>query len=472
MIRLSALLRFTKYLTAWIRVLLCSGPRQVVNAFTLKSVFQIQLASNSDNVGDSIMGFFNNIKILAEEDYRQAVILSGMCFTFVVWAFSAIFLIIAVFFYVFFLFHWIPRTDGGLSGYCERKVNKALLQIVTKKVNKALAKGETNRIRAEVKAARMKGEKPVLERAATLPVLPDMDPRKNDSLPNMPVLGRTDTNGTLPVYTSQPPTPNTIEMTSIFPPRPRPSRNGTKASNSSFSSRAPLVSTAADMGYADLATPAPTLPDVGYNSGPPSRSGTSVSQRSYSARSDGTPKPFASNSSLRGAFTASPAPIDGPYAPPCPPPYRQITGRAGESYSESRGSGQAGRQAPAPRRYNPYAPDGRSSPAPSMNSHRGPALQRQQTPFAQPHGHNPSQDSFVSARPTPPRGPTPFHRNPTAPPQTGDGFSNYAGDSGPTHDMRGNNYHSQSSEWAPQARTGPGSGYDYGDVESQRGYRY
>ncbi|KAM5348769.1 hypothetical protein ACJ41O_008592 [Fusarium nematophilum] len=154
---------------SWIRVIVCSGPRQVLNAFTLKSVYEAKLLTTSDNVGESITGFFDKIKVLAEEDYQQALILSGMCFTVVIWVFSALFLLAAVLFWVFFLYHWIPRADGGLSGYCERKVTKALMKIVTKTVNKALAREEANRLRAEVKAAKKNGEKPPMERTATLP---------------------------------------------------------------------------------------------------------------------------------------------------------------------------------------------------------------------------------------------------------------------------------------------------------------
>ncbi|KAJ3481374.1 hypothetical protein NLG97_g7836 [Lecanicillium saksenae] len=181
---------FAALTKTWIRVLICSGPRQVINAFTLKSVYEAKLSTNAKSVDGAFLGFFDKVKILAQEDYRQAAILSGMAFTFVIWAFALIFLVLAVLFYVFFLFHWIPRADGGLTGYCERKINKALLKIVTKRVNKALAKNEARKMKAEAKAAKMTGEKLQPERAATLP---DIAAFADDKLPGMPMLSRTDT---------------------------------------------------------------------------------------------------------------------------------------------------------------------------------------------------------------------------------------------------------------------------------------
>ncbi|TQS31755.1 hypothetical protein Golomagni_07954, partial [Golovinomyces magnicellulatus] len=183
---------------AWIRILLCSAPRQVVNAFTLKSVYVAKLSTNTHSLEGNFTGFFDKIGALAKEDYRQAAILSGMAFTFVIWVFSVIYFLLAILFYVFFLFHWIPRADGGLTGYCERKVNKKLLKIVTKKVNKALAKNQENMMKAQLKAAKRTGEKPeqfTFERTATLP---NISPLKEDGLPEMPVLARTGTGGSLP----------------------------------------------------------------------------------------------------------------------------------------------------------------------------------------------------------------------------------------------------------------------------------
>lgn len=247
--------------------MVCSGPRQVINAFTLKSVYEAKLATDAKSVDGAFLGFFDKVKILAQEDYRQAAILSGMAFTFVIWAFAVIFLLIAVLFYVFFLFHWIPRADGGLTGYCERKVNKALLKIVTKRVNKALAKNEARKMKAEAKAAKMTGEKLQPERAATLP---DIAVFADDKLPGMPMLSRTGTGSTLPAYQTRPNTPGGIELSNMN--RNVLTRSETNGSNSSYSPSLPLVGAAADMGYG----PAPSLPPMM----PPQRPGTAMSQHS------------------------------------------------------------------------------------------------------------------------------------------------------------------------------------------------
>ncbi|KAG6012083.1 hypothetical protein E4U54_007741 [Claviceps lovelessii] len=282
---------------SWIRVIFCSGPRQVVNALTLRSVYQTKLAPTATSVDGAILGFFDKIKVLASEDYRQAVILSGMCFTFVVWVFSAVFLLMAVLFYVFFLFHWIPQADGGLTGYCERKVNKKLLRIVTTKVNKALAKGQANRLKAELEIAKRNGEKaPHLERAATLPTLPNVQGGDVEhGLSRTATMGRDEEMsqmGPLPVYTSRPGSPGTFELGSLGGRHPM-QRAATAGSTSSFSSRGPLTSAAADMAYCQRPrSPIPSLPDISFASG--------IASSNNSNPSTGTP--------LR-TITASPVPM-------------------------------------------------------------------------------------------------------------------------------------------------------------------
>ncbi|KAI1356150.1 hypothetical protein F5Y01DRAFT_301650 [Xylaria sp. FL0043] len=272
-------------LQSWIRVLVCSGPRQAVNALTLYGVYTLNLTPTDDSSFEStIGGFFSNIRALAAENTQQAVILSGMLFTLVIWIFSFLFLLLGILFYVFFLWHYIPRQDGGLHGYCERKVNKRLKGIVTKKINKALAKEDLKRARANGKAAKSTGEHSSLEREATLPSF--MDVEKGDALPEMPMLNRNDTMATLPMYTSRPGTPGSIELGMLDQKRPPPTRqatNVTSVSANSYSSRAPLVAGAAEMGYDRSASPAPTIPNIDLSGfqGPP-RLGTPGSNGGFS----------------------------------------------------------------------------------------------------------------------------------------------------------------------------------------------
>lgn len=367
-------------LKAWVRVLVCSGPRQVVNAFTLKSVYEAKLSVSSPSVGGSLTGFFDKLKAFAEADYRQAIIVGGMAFTLVVWVFSVLFFIAGILFYVFFLFHWIPRADGGLSGYCIRKTNQAVLKIVTKKVNKALAKEEAQR----AKVAMKHGEKGPISRTATLP---DIGLVKDDSLPQMPMFGRNETMTTLPQYESRPGTAGTIELGAMDQKRPLPSRTGTMQSASSYSSRAPLVGGAADMGYG-RSSPAPSLPDLDMSAIPPMRPGTSNSNRSF-----GRPghNPSQSGSSIRSA--------SNPYAPSVrsPPGYA----------SSYRGPDNGPPRQQPPRQYEAYRPEGRPSPAPSA-----PPAYRNGTPTMRPGPGQPqppprsaTAGSFQQRGPPPARGP-------------------------------------------------------------------
>ncbi|KAL7793126.1 hypothetical protein V8C37DRAFT_113401 [Trichoderma ceciliae] len=331
---------------SWIRVLFCSSPRQVVNALTLRSVYIAQLAVTSDSVEGSISAFFDKIRTLAQQDFRQAAILGGMCFTLVIWVFSALYLISAATFYVFFLFHWIPRSDGGLTGYCERKVNSALLKIVTKTVNKALAKGQADRIKA---AMTEKGE---AHPDTTIPTLPNVGVFPGQQHVDVPPL--------LPAYTSSPGTP-----VGDFK-RQMPPLSMTGASAVSYSSRAPLVNSAADLGYSNprSASPEDMTPNMPYlqrtgtgesarNNGPPlnmnhTRTSSNVSYRQ---------QPLSQSPASMGTAAASPL-----YAPTArPTPSRSVDNYGGNQHMQDHGQFWGGQ----PARSYTFNNEGRSSPAPS-----------------------------------------------------------------------------------------------------------
>jgi potassium channel KCH len=316
-------------LQSWIRVLLCSGPRQVINALTLYSVYNAKLSSqDAANVGEGFLEFFRKIGALAAESYQQALILSGMVFTLVVWVFSALFLLVAVLLYVFFLWQWIPKADGGLAGYCERKVNNTLTKVVHEKVKKAFAKDEQKKMKAELKEARKNGlEKPVFGRQATLPVIADMG-ESTDKLPQMPVLDRVESTRTLPPYTSRPASPGSIELGAMDRKRPFPPRTATTSSTNSYGSNAPLMGNGADMGYSSPVSQPQSIASRS-NYAPSIRPGTANSQRS------GRPR-------LAQASTFSSTSED---MPPMPPPVRSPTARTFDSYGSM-----GGRASPAPSR--------------------------------------------------------------------------------------------------------------------------
>ncbi|KAJ9151128.1 Pheromone-regulated membrane protein [Pleurostoma richardsiae] len=466
---------------SWIRVLVCSGPRQAVNALTLLAVYNAKLSASGDSVENTLMDFFNKIKSLATEDYQQALILSGMLFTLVVWVFSALSLLLAVIFFVFFLWSWIPRADGGLSGYCERKINKRLMKIVSVKVNKAIAEEERQRKKAELKAAKKAGEAPPEERKATLPVLDGSD----DSLPAMPMLNRTDTGlttSTLPAYTPGPGTPSSFELNSIDQKRPLPSRTGTMSSNA-FSSKASLLGNAAEPAGFRSASPAPSLPQIDLSNYPLQRPGTSSSNRSFG----GPPQMgrVPTNGSGFGAqYTQTPSTYSSETMPSMPPPVRSPTAPPADYGG-------------MPRLPFDGYPNGRSSPAPSVYSNRGgpqpPRGPGPSGPFG-PGGMSMPLRSATNPVPSS-RGPGPQYspqRNMTAPIEprhqaqgsNGSGISTFSQRQGPNGaDYRayspapraqnggeGNYFNRPSTAQSQQNVSRPGYGNRWNDdVEAQRG---
>ncbi|KAK3342939.1 hypothetical protein B0H65DRAFT_576612 [Neurospora tetraspora] len=278
---------------SWIRVLLCSGPRQVVNAFTLYSFFTSELQINGKDFGDSAMDFFRKIEAFAENDYRQAATLSGMCFTLVIWIFSFLQLLLSGVFFVCFLWCYIPRADGGLTGFCERKVNKRLKQIVSAKINAAMAEEEEKRKKAQMKAAKKKGEDRPMTMKATLPTLPNVGvsiESRTEKLPEMPSLSRQDTMATLPAYTSRPSTPGGYELGSIEKRPMPPSRAGTFATQFSGASSTSLIGAAAEPAR-QRANDVPTVPKIDMNNIPPTRTATMLSKNSYGSASQSNFEP-------------------------------------------------------------------------------------------------------------------------------------------------------------------------------------
>ncbi|KAI0602167.1 hypothetical protein F4775DRAFT_306172 [Biscogniauxia sp. FL1348] len=417
---------------SWIRVIFCSGPRQVVNALTLYAVYTSNLIPTDVSSVESTLGsFFGKLESLAKDNTQQAVILSGMLFTLVVWVFAVLFLLIGVMFYVFFLWHYIPRQDGGLHGYCERKINKRLMRIVTAKVNKAIAKEEQQRMRAEVRAAKKAGEKTPIGRQATLPTFLDGD--GDDKLPEMPMLSRNDTMATLPPYTSRPasPSPSNIELSAFDQKRPLPTRQGTNAtsvSTSSYSSRAPLVPGAAGMGFDRSASPVPTLPNIDFSNyqQPPARPGTASSNRSFGPALQMNRGP-PNGSAFDRSYTASPS---------------TYTANGFSQSGRSLVPGGDSYDRPMPRPVNQFGRpgppmDGRSSPAPSTYTNRGPPSNAPNYYNGQPM-RSATNPMASSQRPQ-----YPAQRNMTAPvpPRLG----------------------------TPSAQGNPGPGYGFNfDVEAQR----
>ncbi|KAG7286063.1 hypothetical protein NEMBOFW57_008366 [Staphylotrichum longicolle] len=423
----------------------------LINALTLYSVYNAKLQINEANFESSLTSFFEKIRALATEEPQQAVILSGMLFTLVIWVFSFLSLLLAALFFVFFLWSYIPREDGGLTGFCERKVNKRLKQIVAKKINKAMAEEERKRKKAELKAAKKNGDDRPMTMKPSLPVLTD------DNLPEMPSIKRADTFASFTEKPSRPTTPGSFEMNAIGRKPPMPSRSDTKlTATSQYSSNASLLNSAADMGMAPSESATPTLPPIDLGGYPPVRTATSSSNRSYGPNPAGSqfgfegrpplrtatsasnrsygPGPqgpqlqrMASNgSSLRGDYTASAAPYSSETMPALPPPVLSPVG----SFNNYRGPGPN-----QPRDRLPYPPENRSPFDDNASGRASPAPTYRNNPMS-PRGMGPDGYPIRSATaPVPPRGPDgyPVRSNTNPVPVLGsDGFASMSNSSSST----------------------------------------
>lgn len=276
----------------WMNTVFADGPRQVINAITLWSVMQADLIPGGknaakDNGTSGILQFFNNVKILAEENNLQAVVLFGMLFTLVIWVLSVLKLASAVVLYLIFLFHHIPSTDGSLKAYCRRKISTRLTRIVRKKVNKALANGFKLQDRAPTQPSVAGGD--------TKPTLPSLPNLESDKTPAVSTLSRSTTQTTLPPYTrsnstatEKNPTLPSLDFDS------KPPLTRTTTQSSAMSESASLTGNAAAMGYSPLDrqnTPLPPVPPLPTHmtNVPPSRTNTAQSRRTPG------PQPFAND---------------------------------------------------------------------------------------------------------------------------------------------------------------------------------
>ncbi|KAK3303554.1 uncharacterized protein B0T15DRAFT_279036 [Chaetomium strumarium] len=394
---------------SWIRTIVCSGPRQAINALTLYSVYNAKLQINGSNFESSLSNFVDKIRALAAEEPRQAAVLSGMLFTLVIWVFSFLSLLLAALFFVFFLWSYIPREDGGLTGFCERKVNKRLKQIVSIKINKAFAEEERKRKKAELKAARKTGEERPMTMKPSLPVL------GGDNLPEMPSLNRADTFASFSEKPSLSSMSGSFEMSPLDRKPTIPLRSDTKESGASpYSSKASLLNSAADMGMAGSESRIPTLPPVELDAYHPVRTATPASNGGFGFPVQQLQRMGSNGSSLRAGYTASPAPYSSETAPSLPLPVATPAG----PYKNYRGQGPNQSKDRWPNPINARSPfddpsSGRASPAPSTNSYRSGPMS--------PRGNGPDGYPIRSVTNSmPPRGPAQFApppRSRTAPMQ-------------------------------------------------------
>jgi hypothetical protein len=249
-------------------IIVAQGPRIAINAMTLWAVMQAQLIPVGEHAGDkttsSFVQFFKNIETLVNTGNRQeTIIYFTMLFSFAIWAIAALSLLLSLIFYVFFLWHHVPKSDGSLTAYCRRKIETRLERVVGKKIKKALEKQDQKR-RQEERAGMTKGGG---ERCPKLPQLGGPDDDASSF-----AMSRSDTYSTtttLPPYSANAPsrtdtmstsrTATTNSSMASMNSRPYPGRADT---NGSFGSNAPLLSQAGDMG---MASPLPPMPPLDRN---------------------------------------------------------------------------------------------------------------------------------------------------------------------------------------------------------------
>ncbi|KAL4873061.1 hypothetical protein BDV12DRAFT_182684 [Aspergillus spectabilis] len=327
---------------SWMNTVFADGPRQVVNAITLYSVMRMDLLPGGENTVEEdkagILQFFDNVKILAEENNFRALVLAGMLFTLVIWVLSIIKLAIAIILYLLFLFHHIPAEDGTLKAYCRRKINTRLKRIVRTKVNKALAKGVALQDRAPTNPHMG------IDRKPTLPVFGEDD---KTPIVSTSALSRTTTQTTLttlPAYSSRPGTAAPQEREPSLPAfttfSEKPPLSRTVTQSSAYSDPASFSAVSAVSAYSPLdrqaspAPPVPPLPDnasiimgrsqtpisrpnftpAPYNPrGPPSRMGSAAGTRDPRERQDSYSPEGYGNPSSASPFRPHGPPVD-PYS--------------------------------------------------------------------------------------------------------------------------------------------------------------
>ena len=305
------------------RICFAEGPRQAINALTLYSVMRADLVptgSHAAKDGHSPIGqFFVNVKILAGTEKEQAAILFGMLFTLVIWVFSALSLMLAVIFYIVFLWHHI--REGSLSKYCRRKIDSRLHKIVMIKVNKALEKDIKVRGKQEGNGSGPSKLDEHVKRQPTLPNLLSGPPQ------DTPPISRQTTQTEFSPFDSRPSTPvnnqsaNTLPREPTIPnvfataqrPQP-PSRATTQSSlrsNMSYGDDVPLMASAGAMGYGRPGSRnAPSRIDsadsLPHSRPPPSRSYTGSSQgtqRSFDPSAPRMGPPSRTNTDMSGRTT-------------------------------------------------------------------------------------------------------------------------------------------------------------------------
>ncbi|KAL7273493.1 Potassium transporter [Rhizina undulata] len=115
----------------WVRILVAEGPRVVINTLTLVSVVRADLLPTTETETLSILAkLFENIGHLAETSSIEAMTLSTMAFTTVLWVFGILQLLLAGLLYLCYLWH--VCSGGTLRKYCKERIDTRMGEVVKK----------------------------------------------------------------------------------------------------------------------------------------------------------------------------------------------------------------------------------------------------------------------------------------------------------------------------------------------------
>lgn len=261
------------------RIIFAEAGRQVVNGVTLWSLTQknvVPLGDHAARDGTSpFIQFWDNLGGYFSRNVKEAIVFCTMLFTLVIFVISALSLIAAIILYIAFLWHYVPQSDGRLSNYCKRKIDKRLTKIVGDKVKQAVSADSIQSIPTDKFGSEY--EKAGIRRQ---PTLPDLDVCvtpgsaqfglvRDDTSSSMKSFGSKSSSPSRPAISlrQQPSLPN-IEPGPAprprFPVRSDTMQSGSTYSNKSYESNAPLLRHADGMGYS-----APSYPMQPMSRGPP-----------------------------------------------------------------------------------------------------------------------------------------------------------------------------------------------------------
>lgn len=189
---------------------MCSGPRQVILAFILKSVYDLKLKPSPSSTDRLLSSFFKKLGALARDNHRQAIVLLGMCFTFLIWCFSALFLLASVLSYLILSFQPTSIPNNGLIGYCKAETNQRLMRMMINNMNQPVAISRDEIGKADLKTCVTMDDNSLVSEPCTA-MLNIVDVKEEDSLPKMPTLSLGKATTVPTVRHSQANTPNSTE---------------------------------------------------------------------------------------------------------------------------------------------------------------------------------------------------------------------------------------------------------------------